>query len=64
MPKLSICLNRATQVKAIINTSAEINIMTQGLTNNYSLIITGNPYLTLVSHNREYCSFKELYENI
>jgi hypothetical protein len=64
MPKLSICLNRITQVKAIINTSTEINIMTQGLTNNRGLAVTGNPHLILVFYNREYYSFKGLCENI
>jgi hypothetical protein len=62
--KLSVYLNRTAYVKAIINTRAEINIMTQGLANNYSLVVTGNPHLTLVSYNREYRSFKGLCENI
>ena len=63
-PKLSVRLNETAQVKAIINTRAEINVITQGLTNNYSLVITSNPHLTLVSYNREHRSFKGLCENI
>jgi hypothetical protein len=48
----------------MINTRAEINVITQGLTNNYSLVVTSNLHLTLVSYNRERRSFKGLYENI
>jgi hypothetical protein len=63
-PKLSVCLNKIAQVKAIINTRAEINVMTQGLTNNYGLVVIGNPHLTLVSYNRECRSFEGLCKNI
>ena len=48
----------------MIDTRAEINIITQGLTNNYSLVVTSNLYLTLVSYNKERRSFKGLYKNI
>jgi hypothetical protein len=48
----------------MINTRAKINVMTQGLTNDYGLAVTSNPHLTLVSYNRERRSFKGLCENI
>jgi hypothetical protein len=63
-PKLSVRLNGTAQVKAIINTGAKINVMTQGLANDYGLAVTGNPHLTLVSHNRERRSFEGLCENV
>jgi hypothetical protein len=48
----------------MIDTRAEINVMTQGLANDYSLAVTSNLHLTLVSYNRERRSFEGLCENV
>jgi hypothetical protein len=63
-PKLSVRLNGTAQVKAMIDTGAEINVMTQGLADDCGLAVTGNPHLTLVSHNGERRSFEGLCENV